>query len=607
MLTKLVCIFFFLLFSWSIHSQDSLSFISEIIEIEASSYSSDTLNLNTNSVLNQLDQSSKGVHQTNGPGLLSTFLIRGLAARHTGIIWNDWSIQSAVNSTYDLSLIPNIFYNMELNMGSSSSGFGNGAFAGVIQLKPNIHAGETFSFSSQLSSIGNSNLASSANFKLKNTNLKFGIESTNQNNHYRYLFNRKERTQENADFENHQSFVDLQHQLNVKNKIGINVWHQLAHRSIAPSKTSSYNNDQQKDKNTRVNFFYQNILNTASHKFSLAYFNENLRYRSNQISESLATSKVYLARQMSRYFFSSNTVLTQIFDLRLDNTEANFFETIRKQENLGFAIHFSKENLWKQINIKSKLRADYNSISSFQLSYNLQLERAFHDKLKLHFNTGRSFQNPSYNDLYWPEGGNPSLKTEVIYDNEIGMEYQVSDFSFITNVFYNYVDNWIQWSPQDNNLWSPSNIAKVNSYGFESLLSFQRSFKKSSISSKLSYSFVRSIILEHKAFDDLIGNQMIYIPNHTINGLINTNFFNFHMEGEFSWIGSRYITRDNLNSLDDYTLINAKFYFENSIEKGSLWQIGTFCKNLMNVDYEVVNFYAMPLRYFGIFVNYKFS
>ncbi len=606
-MAKLVCIFFFLLFSWSIHSQDSLSYVSEIIEIESSSYSSDTLNTNTNSILNQLDQSSKGVHQTNGPGLLSTFLIRGLAARHTGIIWNDWSIQSAVNSTYDLSLTPNNFYNMELNMGSSSSGFGNGAFAGVVQLKPNLDNHEIFSVSSQISSIGNFNFASSANVELNNTKLKFGIETSNQNNHYKYLFNRKERTQENADFENHQSFVDLHHQLNVKNKIGINVWHQLAHRSIAPSKTSSYNNDRQKDKNTRVNLFFQNIQNTASHKFSLAYFNENLRYRSNQISESLASSKVYLARQMSRYFFSSNTVLTQIFDLRLDNTEANFFEQIRKQENLGLAIHFSKENLWKHFNIKTKLRADYNSISSFQMSYNLQLERAIHDKLKLHFNTGRSFQNPSYNDLYWPEGGNPNLKTEVIYDNEIGMEYELSNFFLTTNIYYNYVDNWIQWSPQNNNLWSPSNIAKVNSYGFESQLSFQGSTKNFSFSSKLSYSFVRSIILEHKAFDDLIGNQMIYIPNHKINGYVNTSYRNFYLESDISWIGSRFITRDNQNSLDDYSLINVKFYFGNSIEKGSLWQIGTFCNNLMNVDYEVVNFYAMPLRYFGIFLNYKFS
>lgn len=53
-----------------------------------------------------LENITSGQIQQNTPGGLQTFLHHGLGNRHLSVLWQGINIQSVINGSYDLSLIP---------------------------------------------------------------------------------------------------------------------------------------------------------------------------------------------------------------------------------------------------------------------------------------------------------------------------------------------------------------------------------------------------------------------------------------------------------------------------------------------------------------------
>ena len=70
----------------------------------------------------------------------------------------------------------------------------------------------------------------------------------------------------------------------------------------------------------------------------------------------------------------------------------------------------------------------------------------------LHFSAERFFAPPSLNDLYWPVLGNENLLSELGYAFKLNVSNNRSSnskFYYKTGLFYNVVDNWIVWAPDE--------------------------------------------------------------------------------------------------------------------------------------------------------------
>lgn len=83
---------------------------------------------------------------------------------------------------------------------------------------------------------------------------------------------------------------------------------------------------------------------------------------------------------------------------------------------------------------------------------------------------GTAFKAPTFNDLFWPSTmfseGNPDLRPEESRNTELQLRGDLTpDSSYQFNVFYNEIENLIDW--QETDKWRPTNVANARIRGVE--------------------------------------------------------------------------------------------------------------------------------------------
>ncbi|PKF63124.1 hypothetical protein CW745_06825 [Psychromonas sp. psych-6C06] len=121
------------------------------------------------------------------------------------------------------------------------------------------------------------------------------------------------------------------------------------------------------------------------------------------------------------------------------------------------------------LNFSGGLRNDHYSDFGDALTYSAGV--ALFDFANLSYKT--SFTAPSYNDLYWPNSGNPELEPEEGEMLELALTHNVNTESahipLKLNLYTGSLDNKIEWAPISEGSWnwSPFNIGKVDIKGIE--------------------------------------------------------------------------------------------------------------------------------------------
>ena len=82
------------------------------------------------------------------------------------------------------------------------------------------------------------------------------------------------------------------------------------------------------------------------------------------------------------------------------------------------------------------------------------------DNLRLKASFGKAFRAPTFNELYWPGAGVPTLKPEQSKNTEIGLDGKWSKGKWSINAFNNEIKDMIP-------AWPPSNIDKASIRGVE--------------------------------------------------------------------------------------------------------------------------------------------
>ncbi len=87
--------------------------------------------------------------------------------------------------------------------------------------------------------------------------------------------------------------------------------------------------------------------------------------------------------------------------------------------------------------------------------------------VKLHY--GRAFRPPTFNDLFWPGGGNTRLSPEKGTSYEVTVDQTLKDksVSLTMSLFRWEVKDKIQWIPDANGNWQPQNVNEQNTWGGE--------------------------------------------------------------------------------------------------------------------------------------------
>ena len=176
---------------------------------------------------------------------------------------------------------------------------------------------------------------------------------------------------------------------------------------------------------------------------------------------------------ISRVFISSN----------------NLGKRNRTMANLFLEHRFKAVN--DKLDITPGVAVTYFSDFKFHAFPGLDIGFKLSDNLKAYGNLGVTYRIPTYTDLYYNDRstiGNSNLKPEEAFAQEIGLKFNSGRFTSSVAIFNRDADNLIDFiRPDVTSKYEATNIAKVNTKGFE--LNTDYRFKLNEFNQTLSFGY----------------------------------------------------------------------------------------------------------------------
>jgi len=170
-----------------------------------------------------------------------------------------------------------------------------------------------------------------------------------------------------------------------------------------------------------------------------------------------------------------------------------------------------------QIDVTPGVAVTYFSDFKFHAFPGLDLGIQLSDNLKAYGNLGITYRIPTYTDLYYNDrttNGNPNLKPEEAFAQEIGLKYNSGGFSTSVAIFNRDATNLIDYIRQNttDSKFTATNIAKVNTKGFEANADYRFKINEFNQTLSLGYNFLNDDILDQNK--DLSRYSLNTLKNH---------------------------------------------------------------------------------------------
>jgi vitamin B12 transporter len=576
-------------------SQDSV--LLDVVEITASVKGSETTSYPMPDQLQALSKTKPVWLQSSYPGGLSTISIGGLPSQHTSVIWNGVNLQYPMNGTYDLSLLPISFYEVNVNAKQSLPD----RWRGLILDAENLPEKTKLQASISKGSFGSS-LVSAAG------SLQKGV-------HHARLFTQYQYNKNSFPFRNpllpgmpvsitRNAEVRIFHLgsdyklTSKKDTFSLHSLITLASRQIPPSLTEVQSTAIQSDSAYRFSMHYHRKIKEWMLNVQAGYVFDINQYEVWIHRSHGSQNQVRLSRQWSAMKFMLE------YRQQVEIVQSNSYnETVVRHS--GFlsteSTYMVGDNLFASLRLQSAKVDDV----FVPLSGNSQLEFNF-DQYKLHLQSGYIVRQPGLNDLYWPLSGNKNLKPETCYFHRIALSYDSHFGSKYIRIGLapelKYLNNFIQWVPSSGILWRPENVQSVRIAGSEFETELAIDLRSILIRNTFGWIFndARVMTATHASQSGSVGKQLIYQPKHQVRHSLDINFNNsWNVITQLLWSDLRYTTRDNSAQLPTFLLADVHIQ-----KKMDVKPISLICRlsvlNLNNQNYQLQAFRQMPGRSFHV-------
>lgn len=575
-----------------------------------------------------------------GLGTLATTSIRGGGSNHTAILWNGFNLQSPMYGPQDLSLIPAIFFqNLIIQYGSSGATWGSGAVGGAIHLNNSTVFNKGFAVvaGASIGSFDDKQQQAGMEWSKKrfSTSLKLMHHTAKNNFPFQNTFLPEHPVQRLSNAELKQIGVMNENYflINAHQKINLRLWYQSADRNIPPSMSQQKNVSNQRDYSCRITSEWQRTSEQFILTARAAHFYETLIYDdSTSFIHSKYVSKVTIGEVEGKFKITGIDMLTLTVNNTYVEAAADEYQLNPHQNRVAFAgsykIHNLKNTLNGFLNLRQELiHPDNQTVdtivftpfkskevytkAAYPFTYSIGGDAHFFKKLAVNFSVAQHYRIPTFNDLYWAQGGNINLKPESGWGEEVGItfKHQLQELAIKLNatVFNRNIDNWILWSPVSSGYWSPINVLKVWSRGAEYGLNLNYPVKKLSFEINLSWNYTLSTNEKtNSAGETSLHKQLIYTPMYKGSGSLITRYKNSCITFNQKYVGYTYTSSDHKYYLKPYLLSNIKVSQLLVISEFRL-QIFAGVNNLFDYRYETIENRPMPGRNYQIGCTFYFN
>ncbi len=560
-----------------------------------------------------LSQNTPVYVKAYSPGGIATVSFRGTSASQTGIFWNGLNIQSQMLGQTDFSLLPVGFANrVNLQFGSSSTYYGSGAVGGTIQLNnsPEFNKGTNIGLSGTAASFGTYQESIKASYS--NKKAAFSVNAFNQSSQNDFSYKSKSQAGEqkmaNADYSLKGILAESYFKLKNQHTLGFRIWYQDADKNLPANTAAKTSTSNLKDNNLRLMGDWSKSWLKTTLTGKLAYLIDKEKYKDtlSGIYGNHQTNNLIAEIEVSHRFTENQALQLKINDYYFFAQSTNY-EGIPGQNRNAASLIYKLNNRSRTVNMAATLRSDVVDGQFQPVCPGLGLEWQTFKWLSFYGNASRHFRLPTFNDLYWNPGGNPNLKAEQGWTQEVGTKVKNKSekaFNYLLGfTFYNSrIENWIQWQPQGS-LWTPVNLREVWARGTET--SLKLSYKQSSwnISLATSVNYTLSTTEASNTYNDnSIGMQLVYVPMYSSQNNLGIGYKKLNLNYSLTYTGYRFTSSDNTEILDPYLLHNIQTSYALKVAKLDAL-IFFHVNNIFNESYEAMENRPMPGRNFRLGIN----
>ena len=215
-----------------------------------------------------------------------------------------------------------------------------------------------------------------------------------------------------------------------------------------------------------------------------------------------------------------------------------------------------------------------------------------------------TYRVPNFSELYFFLSIPRNLRPERAHQHNIGLTYAHDWMSATVDAYFNRVEDKIIAKPGSNMYyWTMDNLGLVHILGVDATANVQLS----SFNLQLNYSFAHAVDMSDPDDEKTYGYQIRYTPRHSGGGSLRWENRWVNLGATAMVVGHRYAyAQNNLNNrLPAYCDIGISADRCFDLRWGTM-RAQVQVLNLLDTQYEVVQFYPMMGRNYRLSVTYEF-
>lgn len=250
-------------------------------------------------------------------------------------------------------------------------------------------------------------------------------------------------------------------------------------------------------------------------------------------------------------------------------------------------------------------RSTHRLTPSLFVSYDIPVTTAH---LSLHAFAKRAFRMPTFNDLYYTDIGNISLRPEYATQFDVGARYigqwGVASSQISADYYHNMINDKIIAVPKGNSQyrWMMMNIGRVTIDGVDVALRNKFTLSQYALLSfDVTYTFQKALDKTNPSDNGPRGTyngQISYIPRHSGSAVAGIEVYGWHLNYSFIYVGERYHVSANIpeNYEPSWYTHDVNIGRQLSFGDKLTISISAEANNILNQQYDVVLNYPMPGR-----------
>nr|VFJ68531.1 MAG: vitamin B12 transporter [Candidatus Kentron sp. FM]VFJ71634.1 MAG: vitamin B12 transporter [Candidatus Kentron sp. FM]VFK17381.1 MAG: vitamin B12 transporter [Candidatus Kentron sp. FM] len=284
-----------------------------------------------------------------------------------------------------------------------------------------------------------------------------------------------------------------------------------------------------------------------------------------------------------------NHLLTLGGDYRDDEVSGTTDYAVDSREDKG--IFGQYQGIFSNHDLQLSLRWDDNDQFGNHTTGNATWGYAPTDNLRFIASYGAAFKAPTFNELYYPNFGNPSLDPEESRSFELGMKGNARWGDWSLNAYRTDIDDLIAYDARAER---PDNISEARIYGLEGILATHIEGWNLNANFHL-------LDPENRSGGEKDGNRLNRRTQRSVRLDMDRAFGKLAIGMSVFAEGDRYDDLANTEKLGGYTLVDlrAEYRFRQD------WRLQARIDNLLDKKYETAESYNQPRC--GLFVTLHYQ